>query len=308
MYKRVAAVRPLFSPKYTDPVEAKEALLIVVRRTPSQFGYHRSRWSLPMIAESCPWLKVANPCSTSRLFKRLGISYKRGRDYVHSPDHHYMEKLSIIELARLKAYYEPDRFVFVYVDQLSYYRQPSLAKAFEIRGNCQPLAYRSHRSNSCYRIMGGLNCLTGQVTYRQRSRISRTVISDFWQQLHDVYPQAETIYAVVDNWPVHFHPDALASLKPQHFVFPPKLPENWPTQPSKKAKQKELPIQLLLLPTYASWLNPIEKLWRWLKQEVIHLHRYSDDWNDLKSEVTNFLDQFEDGSDDLLRYVGLLPN
>ncbi|MBK9008807.1 MAG: transposase [Anaerolineae bacterium] len=26
----------------------------------------------------------------------------------------------------------------------------------------------------------------------------------------------------------------------------------------------------LLFPTYASWLNPIEKLWKWLKQEVLH--------------------------------------
>ncbi|MCB8937397.1 MAG: hypothetical protein H6655_03210 [Ardenticatenaceae bacterium] len=34
--------------------------------------------------------------------------YKRGRDYVHSPDRHYQEKLSLIELARLRAYYEPD--------------------------------------------------------------------------------------------------------------------------------------------------------------------------------------------------------
>jgi hypothetical protein len=66
-----------------------------------------------------------------------------------------------------------------------------------------------------------------------------------------------------------------------------------------------LPIQLLNLPTYASWLNPIEKLWGWLKQDVLHLHCQSDDWPHLKTRVAEFLDQFMAPSPDLLRYVGL---
>ena len=64
---------------------------------------------------------------------------------------------------------------------------------------------------------------------------------------------------------------------------------------------------MLTLPTYASWLNPIEKLWRWLKQEVLHLHRFSDAWDELKEHVDQFLATFSGGSDDLLHYVGLLP-
>ena len=59
------------------------------------------------------------------------------------------------------------------------------------------------------------------------------------------------------------------------------------------------------LPTYASWLNPIEKLWRYLKQEVLHLHRLANDLGGLRAEIDRFLDQFTDGSDQLLRYVGL---
>ena len=38
----------------------------------------------------------------------------------------------------------------------------------------------------------------------------------------------------------------------------------------------QLPIQLVPLPTYASWCNPIEKLWRQLRQELLHLHRFAD--------------------------------
>jgi hypothetical protein len=94
-------------------------------------------------------------------------------------------------------------------------------------------------------------------------------------------------------------------LQPQNWKWPPKLPPNWSIEASPKAKQLNLPICLLPLPTYASWTNPIEKLWRHLRQEVLHLHRFEDDWDATKQAVTSFLDQFALGSSDLLRYVGL---
>jgi len=67
----------------------------------------------------------------------------------------------------------------------------------------------------------------------------------------------------------------------------------------------KLPIQIVPLPTYASWCNPIEKLWRKLRQDVTHLHRWADDLEVLRIEIDRFLDQFAQGSLELLRYVGL---
>jgi len=53
----------------------------------------------------------------------------------------------------------------------------------------------------------------------------------------------------------------------------------------------------------------VEKLWRWLKQNVLHLHRLAHDLTELRRQVAAFLDQFALGSHALLRYVGLLvPN
>ena len=261
-----------------------------------------------MIREVLTGLNLKNDSSLCRLLQRLGIHYKRGRDYIHSPDRHYMDKLSLIELARLRAYFAPEKFVFLYLDEFSYYRQPSIAQTYEVAGQQQPLARRSHASNTCFRVLGTLNALTGQVVYQQRTRISRTVLAKFWSQLYQTYPFAEMIYIVVDNWPVHFHPDTLAPLPPQHFPWPPYIPSHWPKEPMRKGAQEQLPISLLCLPTYASWLNPIEKLWRWLKQDVLHLHHYSNDWQALKAEVSSFLNQFQSGSEQLLHYVGLLPN
>lgn len=283
-------------------------MLETIRREPAQFGYGRTRWSLAMIAQQCDWLRVTTTSGVQQILKRLGISYKRGRDYIHSPDRFYQQKLSLVELARFRAYYEPEHYILLYLDELTYYRQPSLSQAYEQSGSAQPLAQRSHQSNTAFRVLAALNAITGQVDYLQRHRTTVACLAQFWFDLRVAYPHAKRIYVVVDNWPVHFHPDVLAPLQAQAFPFPPKLPPNWPTSPSKKARSHNLPIQLLCLPTYASWLNPIEKLWRWLKQDVLHLHRLSSDWQALKQLVADFLDQFDQGSNDLLSYVGLLPN
>jgi transposase len=90
------------------------------------------------------------------------------------------------------------------------------------------------------------------------------------------------VYVIEDNWNIHTHPDVQATLQ-------------------------QLPLlEVVELPTYASWLNPIEKLWRWVRQAVLHRHRLSDRWDALKQRVASFFDQFKDGSQELLRYVGLL--
>src|SRR5687768_12578559 len=114
-------VNPLFPPQYEEAAEAKSALLQVIRRAPEQFGYETSRWELAMILESCPWLTLHSSGGLWRLLKRLKISYKRGRDYVHSPDPNYEAKLSLIELMRLRTYYNPERYVLLYLDELTYY-------------------------------------------------------------------------------------------------------------------------------------------------------------------------------------------
>ena len=55
---QVEGERPLFPPKYKTEAATHQALLHLIRRTPAQFGYGRSRWSLGMIAQPGGWLKV----------------------------------------------------------------------------------------------------------------------------------------------------------------------------------------------------------------------------------------------------------
>ena len=313
--------KPAYSPRYQEKQEAKEAILHTVRRDPSVFGAPRTRWSLDLIGRVCDWLQIKNPSGLSQLLKRLRISYKRGRSYVHSPDPHYQQKMDMIAQCLLKAWYAPEKYVLLYQDEFTIYRQPTLDRDYEQMGNFQPLARRSHKSDTEFRGMGALNAITGQVTYYQTSKANIRQLTVFYDMVVEDYPQLDTIYMVQDNWPVHFHPDLLLHLQPQHFQFPVHVPGNWPDEPSSKAKRdaekrkaksdfryEKLPIKILQLPTYASWANPIEKLWRWVRQSVIHLHRLSDKWDELKQRIRDFILSFRKGSNELLRYVGLLPD
>lgn len=275
-----------------------------MRRDPHQLGHARSRWSLATLLHSCSWLRLQTTPGLWQLLRRLQIHYKCGREYVHSPDEHYLDKLALIAEQRHRAQTEPERYVLLYVDELTYYQQPSLGADYERQGHQQPRARRSYQRNRWFRVVAGLNAVTGQVTYRQRSQVTTSALADFWRQLAATYPQAERLFVVLDNWPVHFHPDAIVGLEPQDWPWPPYVPATW--RLTRRPPPALLPIELLCLPTYASWCNPIEKLWRWLKQELLHLHRLSHDWSGLKEQVQAFLDRFQGASPELLRYTGLL--
>ena len=225
--------------------------------------------------------------SLSGIWRRLRswhLSYKRGRNYLHSPDPLYKAKCERIGEVLSRAHDEPGRTVVLYLDELTYYRQPSLDRDWGERGAVRsPLARFSYRSNTKQRVVAAMNALAGDVVHRQASRVGRRELAAFYPQIRERYPGAGSIYVVQDNWPIHFLPDVLEAAEAAG-------------------------IELMRLPTYAPWLKPIEKLWRLVKQSVLHLHRLSDDWPELKTRVAHFLDQFAAGSEMLLRYVGLLTD
>jgi hypothetical protein len=126
--------------------------------------------------------------------------------------------------------------------------------------------------------------VTGQVTYQQAYKIDRRQFIRFLKKLNQLYASFKVIYIILDNWSVHHHPDVLEALK--------QLPR----------------LKLVFLPTYSPWLNPIEKLWGWLKVDVLKMHRLAGRWAELKQLVGQFLDLFAPGSPELLQRVGLLAD
>jgi transposase len=296
---------PPFSPQYTNQETAQEAIEAIIHQRPEHFGLTQTRWTLIAILQVCGWTRLKTLSGTHQILKRLKIHRKRGRAHLHSPDLDYVGKLRHVWLWIREVRLNPEKQVLLFSDEFTFYRQPTLSYDYERAGPSQPLAELGHRSNLTWRIAGALNAWTGQITYANHSHFTLKLLVDFYQQIAQTYPNAQMIYLVVDNWPIHFHPDVLAALHDPTIAWPLKLPSNWPAYPSKQARRLDLPIRLVPLPTYAPWNNPIEKLWLLLKKQVLHLHRFSDDWDGLKLRVNNELDQYVRPSPDLLRFVGL---
>lgn len=254
----------------------------MIGASPRQRGQERSRWWLAGIGQQLAWLRTASVTTVWRTLRALGVVYKRGRHYVHSPDPAYDAKLAQVADCLALARTQPARFVVLYQDELTYYRRPSLAQTFVPRGSDGPRAVQGWRSNRKRRIAATLDGVSGQVITMQAARCGRRELVRFYGKVQAAYPDAERIFIVQDNWPVHFHPEVLATVAASR-------------------------LELVRLPTYAPWTNPIEKLWRWLAQAVLHLHAFADDWVGLQTAVTHWLAQFAQPSPDLLRYVGLYP-
>ncbi|HEV2582807.1 MAG TPA: transposase [Ktedonobacteraceae bacterium] len=288
---------------------ARAEVLHVLRRDPRQCGQDTSRWTLASLLGQLPQVQLRTPAGLWLHLQRLGIHYKRARDYVHSPDTHYQAKLAVVDTLQTQVQASAGAEVLLYQDELTFYRQPSLAWAYEQAGKTQPLARRSYRSNTPTRVVSTLDAHTGGVLFRRGSKIGIHELVAFYQQVVAAYPHAQRFWIVLDNWPIHFHPDVLVALEAQETVFPFPRPPSWPQQPSAAAQKAwgalHLPIQFVPLPTYASWCNPIEKLWRWLQQDLLHLHRLADDLSALREAVDAFLRDFAGSSQALLRYVGL---
>ena len=299
--------KPAFSPK--SPEEAESEVLAAIGQPPGLVNRHQTRWTLRTLGQVVPWLREVCVSGVHQILSRLGISYKRAREYLRSPDVDYAEKLSRIHEVLADAREHPETCVVVYQDEFGFNLQPTVAKDWTETGTKHPLARQSHRpQETCYGI-GALNPDTGDVVYQQVRSCTVLALHAFYTQICQRYPTAERIYLIQDNRAIHFHANLMEAFLPQTRVFTKPTPPSWTGKLSKKIGELEkLPIEILQLPTYAPWTNPIEKLWRWVRQAVIHLHRLRDDWQALQDQALNFMEQFNDGSLPLLRYVGLLPN
>ena len=238
-----------------------------------------SRWALRSIRVSFDGLKDYSLSGVWRVLMRCGLSLRSAAVQQHSPDPLYEWKVKGLRKCLRQAARDPRNVVALFLDEFGFTRWPDPARDWSLT----PLiARRNDSNNQQWRTIGALNALTGRVTYLDGYIVGRQKLIELYRELNHVYRRAQRVYVIQDNWSIHQHPDVLEALSAY-----PRLQPVW-------------------LPTYAPWLNPIEKLWRWVRQDVLKLHRLVDDWEELKRRVWAFLDQFAHRSQDLLQYVGLL--
>ena len=245
---------------------------------PTPRGPAPSRWTLATIRATFAWLAGYTLSGLRRLLDRLDLGLHSAAVQQFSPDPDYARKHLRLMRVLGQARRHPGRVEAIFLDEMGYARWPDPGPDY---GGPAPLADRRGANNGLWRLIGGLNARTGRLDYLDGYIVGRAKVIRFYGQLVAAYPEAERLYVIQDNWSIHTHPEVLEALG------------RWPQ------------VRPVWLPTYAPWLNPIEKVWRWLRQDVLKLHRQADDWEALQARVHGFLDQFALGSQRLLEYVGL---
>ncbi|HLZ56452.1 MAG TPA: IS630 family transposase [Ktedonosporobacter sp.] len=243
------------------------------------------RWTLARIGAALPWLTDYSLSGIWKVLRGSGLRLRSARVQAYSPDPDYQQKVEHLCTVLRQASEAPEEQVVVFVDQMGYGRWPAAATDWMPEAP-EPVrvAERFGSNERKWRLMGALNAQTGQVDTLDNYIVGRKQVIQFFQRLDALYPQAKRIWVVLDNWSIHRHEqvqEALAAL--------PRLSLVW-------------------LPTYAPWLNPIEKFWRWVRQDVLYLHRDAADWQAVQDHLHAFLAQFATSSPAVLKYVGLLGN
>jgi hypothetical protein len=257
--------------------EARDAV------APTSHGPAPSRWTLKAVRASFPWLRDASLSGVWRLLQRCDLRVRSAQVRQFSPDPEYESKEAHLLSCLRAAATTPDEVVVVFLDEFGYYRWGDPAPVWSLAAPAPVVeTERAGPNNQQWRVVGALNALTGRVDYLDNYMVGRRQVVQFYRKLDAVYSTVPRVYVVQDNWSIHQHEDVVAALR--------GLPR----------------VEPVWLPRYAPWLNPIEKLWRWLRQDQLYVHRLAHDWVTLRKRVNTFLDQFAAGSHDLLRYVGLL--
>lgn len=243
-----------------------------------------SRWSVRTIRASVEPLAAYSLSGVWRLLQRLHLQRRPLRDPLSSPDPDYVAKVAHRERCLRAAVRWPQEVVLLFLDEMGSYRWPSVAPEWQLAlpGAAASQVHKAGPTNRPQRVIGALHALTGQVDYLDNYLVGRQQVSAFSRRLDQVYAAARRIYVVQDNWSIHHHADVAATLRQLSRLEP------------------------VWLPTYAPWLTPIEKLWHWLRRDVLCGHRFADDWPQLRQQVNSFLDQFAHGSLTILRSVGLV--
>ena len=236
-----------------------------------------SRWTLRTIRVSVDWLTEYTLRGVWRVLQVCGLGLHEARARLFSPDPDYRRKVRHLHRCLRDAARHPEAVGAGFLDEFGYHRWPEVASTWGVEAAVAPRA----GTNQQGRTIGALNALTGQVNYVAGYLVGRRQVIEFYAQLNHSYQALDRLYVIQDNWNLHTHPDVLSAVAKS-----PRITPVW-------------------VPTYSPWLNPIEKRWRWLRQDVLKMHRWVEDGPQVKQRVHDFLDQFAQGSSALLRYVGL---
>lgn len=204
------------------------------------------------------------------LLKRLGFTYKKNRLVPSKADPNTQEQF-IRWFQGLRERMGPDDLLF-FGDAVHFKHNAEAGYAWSPSG--KPHLIPSNSGRQRYNVLGAYDPQTqASCILLTEASINQGVMGEFLAQLRTEFPDAQRVYLILDN----------ASYNHAHSV---------------KDKAAQLGIALDYLPPYSPNLNPIERLWKFVRKKFFK-DRYRHSFEKFCRQLEAFFDNLDDYAEQL---------
>ena len=210
----------------------QRTLLAFVKRSPSLYGWCRTRWSCQALSLE---LKARRGyCASRETIRRtlhsLGYAWKRARHVARDDDAERASKLARIR--HVTEHLRPSE-VLLFIDELDIHLLPKIGYEWMLKATQTEIM--TPGQNQKRYLAGALDYLTGKVTHVIAERKNRFLVIELLRTLDRKFSAGSKIYLVADNYRIHKA----------------KVVEEWLKNHPR--------FEIIWLPSYCPKANPIER-------------------------------------------------
>jgi transposase len=277
--KGVPRKKPPGRPPKLSPTQ-KAALTTLLDEGPVKAGFSGACWRSPLIQQLIfeRFGVYYNVFYIAQLLKNLGFSYQKAAfvsDHLDERKRHEWRTTTWPQILRLA---QARKALLLFGDEASFPQWGTLTYTWARRGQ-QPLVKTSGKRKG-YKVFGLIEYFTGRFFYQgQDGRLNSAAYIAFLTRV--LTQTTRSIVLIQDGAKYHTSAETKAFFA-----------------------QQAARLQVFQLPTYSPDYNPIEKLWKKIKQQDTHLH-YFPTFEALTAKVEQALLKFANIPEEILALCSL---
>jgi transposase len=271
--------KPPGRPPKLTPTQ-QEALAQLIEEGPVKAGFSGACWRSPMIQQLiCERFGVFyNVFYIAQLLKNLGFSFQKAAFVSDHLDEHKRQEWRTQTWPQILRTAHTKKALLLFGDEASFPQWGTLTYTWARRGQ-QPKVKTSGKRKG-YKVFGLIDYFTGHFFYQgQDGRLNSTAYIAFLTRVLEQTTQP--IILIQDGAKYHTSAETKAFFA-----------------------QQTARLQVVQLPTYSPDYNPIEKLWKKIKQQETHLH-YFPTFEALTVKVEQALLTFTNAPEEILALCSL---
>jgi transposase len=272
-------MKPTGRPPKLTPTQ-KAVLATMIEEGPAKAGFRGACWRSPMIQQLIyeRFGVYYNVFYSAQLLKNLGFSYQKAAfvsDHLNEAQRQEWRTQTWPQILRRA---HERNALLLFGDEASFPQWGTLTYTWARRGQ-QPTVKTSGKRKG-YKVFGLIEYFTGHLFYQgQEGRLNSTTYITFLKRVLE--QTTRPIILIQDGARYHTSAEAKAFFA-----------------------QQTARLQVFQLPTYSPDYNPIEKLWKKIKQQDTHLH-YFPTFEALTEKVEQALLKFTNTPEEILTLCGL---